>query len=481
MRKIVLAIIAVTYASAAYALPGDQIWMRTYGQAYVEHDGFSLVAVENEQYLLTGWKSDDLNMTDFCMLRINSNGDTLWMRTYPGDLYETAYDGKETSDGGYIMAGEIFPTLGRIDPLIVKVNQIGAVEWQQTYDGNYAEGIKSIFTTSDGGYVIGGWTQSFGAGLSDMYLFKINGSGDLEWQQAYGGSDDDSANEIVPLPDGGYALVGTTHSFGNGGGDAWLVRVDSVGDTLWTRTYGGDQYENAMSIDFTDDGGFAMAGVVVNSQQATSDIMVIRTDSLGSVLWSYTFNFEMGDQAYDIKQTSDDGFIIAGTTDAFGGDALLLKLDSDGQYEWSNTYGGYDRDVAYSVLETSESNYIFAGASASYVEGTACQFYIVGVEGGQMTDIGAEPVLPKNVELLGNYPNPFNAKTSITYALSVESPVTIEIFDILGRKMTAIDGGIQQPGRHSLIWDAAKESSGVFYYRLTALNYSAMGKMLLLK
>ncbi|NQT81047.1 MAG: hypothetical protein HQ555_11740 [Candidatus Aminicenantes bacterium] len=200
-----------------------------------------------------------------------------WARTYGGIDHEVVYSIQQTSDGGYIVAGETssFGAGGR-DIWILKLSSTGVIEWQRTYGGIDNEYVLSIQQTSNGGYIIAGYTYSFGAGTYDIWVFKLSSTGAIEWQRTYGGSSGDGATSIQQTSDGGYIVAGWTFSFGAGGDDAWVLKLSSAGDVEWQRTYGGSALEAAWSIQQTSDGGYIVAGFTYSFSAGEDDFFVLK-------------------------------------------------------------------------------------------------------------------------------------------------------------------------------------------------------------
>ncbi len=248
----------------------------------------------------------------------------------------------------------------------------GSMEWNKTYGGSYSDLAQSMVLTSDGGYALAGYTASFGARYNDFWLVRTDSSGNELWSKMYGGTGDDQAWSLVQTGDGGYALAGYTNSSGAGDYDFWLVRTDSSGNELWSKTYGGARYDGAESMVITSDGGFALVGYTISIGAGNNDFWLVRTDSSGNELWSKTYGGTGYDYAFSVVQTSDGGFAIAGFTNSFGSvtpDFLLVKTDSSGNQLWSKTYGGTGDDECVSVIQTSDGGYALGGCTTSFGAG----------------------------------------------------------------------------------------------------------------
>jgi hypothetical protein len=256
---------------------------------------------------------------------------------------------------------------------------IAGTMWSQTYEGTGFDAVSSIVEASDGGYALSGFVASLGAGLSDFWLIKTDAFGNVEWNQTYGGPEDDIAYNLVKSPDGGYALAGWTESFGAGGHDFWLVKVDELGNMEWSHTYGGTENEVAESLIMTDDEGYLLVGT------KEGDCWVVKTDADGNIMWNHIYGGTENDGANSVAKTSDGGYIIVGSTDSFGAgasDAWLIKIDAFGVEEWNNTYGGPENDRAESVVVTSEGDYVIAGSTRSFGAGASDAWLIKTDENG---------------------------------------------------------------------------------------------------
>ena len=203
-----------------------------------------------------------------------------------------------------------------------------------------------IVQTSDGGYAIAGRTTSFGAGQSDAWLVKTDSVGNIDWNKTYGGALDERANDMCKTSDGGYALAGYTNSFGAGNLDLWLIKVNATGDMQWNKTYGGTGQDQAFEVIQTADGGYVMVGSTNSSGAGGLDFWLFKTNSTGDMQWNKTFGGSGADFGYTVIQASDGGFAMVGYTGSFGAggnDGWFVKTDSAGTMQWNKTFGGTGR------------------------------------------------------------------------------------------------------------------------------------------
>ena len=299
----------------------------------------------------------------------------LFARTYGGISSEGAYSIIQTSDGGYAITGygNSFGA-GYYDFLILKLSSTGAVDWARTFGGAGGDGAYSIIQTSDGGYAVTGYTYSFGAGSTDLLFVKFSSGGTPLWSRAFGGTSSDYAWPITQTSDGGYAIAGGTTSFGAGGCDFLVLKLTSTGILQWVRTFGGVNDDYAYSMTQTTDGGYTIAGRTDSFGAGGWDFLVLNLDSSGNLTWARTFGGTDWDYGYSIAQTLDGGYAVAGWTASFtvgSSDFLILKLSSTGAVDWVRTFGGAGGDGAYSIIQTSDGGYAVTGYTYSFGAGSS--------------------------------------------------------------------------------------------------------------
>jgi len=258
------------------------------------------------------------------------------------------------------------------------------VRFARTYGGTNWEWGLSVQQTSDGGYIVAGYTRSFGAGNFDFLLIKTDAFGNVQWARTYGRIYEDGATSVQQTSDGGYIVAGTTSSFGVGWEDILLIKTDANGNIKWAKTYGRASYRDyAYSVQQTSDGGYIVLGKTESVDGENWGILLIKTDTNGNVQWAKTYGGGGKYKAYSVQQTSDGGYILAGEEYLFvddgGGDyfafstrdynALLIKTDANGNVQWAKTYGGTNYDYATSVQQTSGGGYIVAGRTYSFGAG----------------------------------------------------------------------------------------------------------------
>ena len=218
--------------------------------------------------------------------------------------------------------------------ILLTVSASAQITFQRTYGGTRQDYGRSVAQTAEGGYVVVGRTSSFGAGGADVWVVRTDAIGDTVWTRAFGGPSTEFGNSVIQSADGGYVITAATKSFGAGGYDVWLIKTDAHGDTMWTRTFGGDGGDHGRSVSQTSDGGYIIAGETVSFGAGDYDVYLVKTDAAGDTMWTRTYGGTSIDIGYSVQQTTDGGYIIAGATSSFGAgheDFWFIKTDSLGR------------------------------------------------------------------------------------------------------------------------------------------------------
>jgi len=335
-------------------------------------------------YIITGrTESYGAGLSDFWLVKTDASGNLQWDQTFGGSYYDFAESVQLTSDGGYIIAGytDSYGTDWSEDFWLIKTDGSGNQQWSQTFGDSGFDEAYSVQQTTDGGYIITGWTESYGAGLSDFWLVKTDASGNLQWDQTFGGSDYDEAHSVQQTNDGGYIIVGITRSYGTGDYDYWLIKTDASGNLEWDQTFGGSAPDWAHSVQLTSDGGYIIIGTTYSYGAGGSDFWLVKTDASGNLQWDQTFGGSNSEDAFSVQETKDGGYIITGGTRTYGAgnyDFWLVKTDASGNMQWDQTFGGSASDFANSIQQTNDGGYIIAGGTGSYGSGSS-DFWLIKV------------------------------------------------------------------------------------------------------
>lgn len=279
----------------------------------------------------------------------------LWSKQIGGFQDDYAYSIQPTLDNHYVIVGNTTSYgAGRSDVYLIKIDTNGNVIWEKTYGGANDDYGYAVKNARDGGYIIVGMTNSYGAG-GDLYLIKTDDQGNMVWQKFYGGTNTDYGRDLALVADG-YIITGMTTSFGIGAGDVWLIKTNNNGDTLWTKTFGGTETDCGNSVILTNDNCYTIAGFT-NSFANNIDIYLIKTDAQGEVLWAQTYGTSVADIGNMVRQTADNGYIVVGGN----GSVYVIKVDNSGNLIYTRTYGNAKDDCGYAVEQLSTGNYMIVG------------------------------------------------------------------------------------------------------------------------
>jgi len=408
-----LAVTILIFAAPALA---QTSWWRTYGWSGDEY-GSSVQQTSDGGYMVAG-ETWSFGAGNFYLIKTNAHGEILWSRMYAGPGRCAGLSGQQTSDGGYVITGYVSQSgSGFQDVYLVKTNASGDTLWTRIYDRTDYDWGNSVRQTTDNGYVIAGGTRSF----ADFYLIKTNAQGDTLWTRTYGGRDYDEASSVRQTTDGGYIIAGTTTSFGAGYCDVYVVKTDASGETLWTRTYGGASDDWGCSAQQTTDGGYIMSGYTASF--GGRGVFLIRTNAYGDTLWTRAYGGGFG---YCVQQTTDGGYIVGGEA---SDDVYLIKTDAQGVSLWTRTYGGAGNEKTRSVQQTTDGGYIIAGHTSSFGAG-GDDVYLIKTD--SLGNVGVAEESPK--------PRAKSGELAATVVRSLPQGATV--FDAMGRRVLPTKPGI---------------------------------------
>ena len=384
-------------------------WRRSLGGSGADVAYSSIKQTSDDGFIVAGRStsndgdvSGNQGLSDYWIAKLDASGSLSWQKSLGGGNTDIAYDVQQTLDGGYIVAGHSMSNDGDVlsgnkggyDRWITKLDASGTLLWEKSFGGSGDDLALSIQQTADGGFIVAGDSQSNDGdvlsgnkGGSDQWITKLDASGNLLWEKSFGGSGNESANSVRQTADGGCIVVGSSASndgdvlSGNKGGfDQWITKLDASGSLLWEKTLGGSGDDQAYSVQQTSDGGFIVAGASdstdgdVTGNHGARDCWIVKLDSSGTLLWEEALGGSGDDVARHIQQTSDGGFIVAGTSDSTDGDVTgnhgardywIAKLDASGSLLWEKSFGGSGDEVITGVRQTSDGNLIAAGYSLS--------------------------------------------------------------------------------------------------------------------
>jgi PKD repeat protein len=346
-------------------------WAKTYGGSD-QDEARSIDQTADGGYVIAGLTTSFGGGVDAWILKLDYFGTVEWEKAYGGAESDYANSIQQTADGGYIFAGHT-PSAGQDwgDVWMVKLDPSGNIEWQKRYGGTGFETTDSaqfVQQTSDGGYIVSAYTSSFGAGNSDFWILRLDSIGNVIWQKTFGGGGSELVR-CIRQTDNGYVVTGYSVSFGSGGyPDLWVLSLNGDGDVIWQKSYGDSEWELGNSIQQTTDGGYVVAGQTSSftSGNDVSDLWIVKLGSDGSVTWQKAYDWDWCDEAYSIEQTPDGGYVVLGWSNdsQMDGDLFrVLKVDSNGAVLWEKTYIGSSLDSTGNIQQTPDGGYIAGGWS----------------------------------------------------------------------------------------------------------------------
>lgn len=430
---------AFIYLAIFYSLTFESMAQITFLKHYgpVSGQGNSLIINSNGNYIIAGRRIQSSGVDQFCTYELDIYGDTLWLKHYGTDSMEQANQIIQTNDGGYASIGfsSGYWTNYR-NIYLVKTNNIGDTGWTKQIGGQGHENGTAIVQLNTGEYIIGGTSDFNSNGLFDFYLIKTDINGDTIWTRKYGGTLNEESNSMRRTFEGGYILSGYTESYSNGMKDFYLVRTDSIGDTLWTKHYGGSLDDVSLSVRQTSDSGFVMAGYSESFGISTQNMYIIKTNSVGDTIWTKTFGqptrYSLGN---DIIQTSDGGYAITGLikttipTAAF--DFYLVRLDALGSWMWEKeikvepSIPNSTSSEGKSILQTPDGGFAIAGRYASGIG-----FELLFIKTDSSGIVGINEL--KNPESFKVFPNPFNESATISFK-NIGSNYNLNLYNSQGK------------------------------------------------
>ncbi len=460
----------------------DTAWTKTFGGTEYD-EGKSVQQTTDGGYIITGFIYSNYQF-DVYLIKTDSLGDSLWTRTYGGMNSDYGLSVRQTSDGGYIIAGivGIISLPSHDDAYLIKTDSLGDTLWTRNYGGPSVDFARCVQQTTDEGYIFVGRSRPSYGEEDDIYLVKTDSLGDVLWMKTYGGSPSDHGYCVQQTTDGGYIVGGFSWSTDEECWKNYLIKTDSLGDSLWAKIYGRayDDDDSGIYLQQTKDNGYIIVGQ--DSEGADYDLYLIKTDSLGDTLWTRTYGGTELEVGHSIQLTKDGGYIIAGRTDSYGAggsDVYLIKTDSLGDSLWTKTIGGADYDFGYSVQQTTDGGYIVTGFTYSYGPGRS-DVYLIKIK-PEESGI-EEDITPGLFSLYPASPNPFTSETIVRYEMTKEDYIDIFICNMLGQKVRNLYSGKQSSGTHSVIWNGTgdvgeKLSSGIYFFSIKAGDKEASTKV----
>ena len=493
------------------------LWQRTIGGSNWDEPIFTILTTDNGLFMgghsrsnSSGEKTEDSRGgRDYWILKLDASGTIEWQRTIGGDQQDYLMDAKQTADGGYILAGysnsgisgeKTENSQGSDDYWIIKMNATGTIEWQNTIGGDADDRAQNVEITADGGYLIAGTSDSGISGdrtvlnngdTTDTWIVKLDENGALAWQRAHSYIEDTSIMKIFRLTnDGGYVIGGSDY-YGPSGEEYVVMKVAADGNTVWEKSYGGDNGDTLTDLILTSDGGYIAVGYSFSNasgdktedSRGWSDYWIVKLDADGNFEWDKTLGGSEGDTAYSTTQTADGVYLVTGTSssnisgdkteDGLGQpDYWIVKINEVGIIEGQNTIGGRYLETNPLILLSADGSFTISGASTSDISGDKTEdsrggydFWII-----------------HHAEILGITENPFNDAISL-YPNPVKNTLQINsqgqnidqlnIYAVTGSRIIHADVNAISP-----TVDVSNLATGVYYLQLHSGKKIAVKKFI---
>jgi hypothetical protein len=456
--------------------------MRTYhrgnyeaGLSVQELSGGGFVVVGRTQQLPDG-------NPDIYILRLDSTGDTLWTRKYGWPLIDEPNQVRETSDGNYLIVGKTQAVLdSTYYALLLKVTPGGDTLWTRTYGQGYwySYGL-SVEEVSSGGYILAGGCGTY-TNSTEAFLVRTDSDGDTLWTKLHGTYTQEEAWSVEETFDGGFVAAGVRSL------DVYLLRTDANGDTLWTKQFGGASNDMGLSVKETPDSGFIIAGSTWSYGSGMSDAYYIKTDRNGDLVWERAHGGTQREQVNTVVVTTDNHYVSAGLTESFGPSAAnmwLVKMDSDGDTVWTATYGGSGDDRASWAEETPDGGFILAGSTNSF-GAPQHNVYVVKTAPDQsgVSEFTEAQRAGYNLSVL---PTPSASDVTLEFEVSGPQPVRIAVYNALGQEIAVLENRVMGAGRQRVTWDGLDGRgqpvpAGVYFVRLATASACETSKAVLME
>ncbi len=480
-----MCVLIVLFISISKLTAQDTLWTRTYGGIYNDV-GSSVIEISSGGFLIAGHtQSFGAGSEDVYLIRTDDDGNTLWTKTYGGNNGDKAYSVIEVSSDGFLIAGYTTSYgAGSSDVYLIRTDANGDTLWTRTYGGTSNDEGRDVIEVSSGGFLIAGTTGSFGNNGTDFWLIRTDSIGNTLWSKTYDGGEDDWCYSVCESSSGGFIVTGLTYRSGGAYKYVWLIRTDDNGTTIWENTYGESGAETGHAVIECTDGDYVIAGTSWNQSNGSFDVYLIKTDDNGNTLWTKMYGGTGSDNSYSVAEVSSGRFIIVGETLSFGaggGDVYLIRTDASGDTLWTRTYGGIGDDWGYSVIPCSSNGFAITGYTG--FGAGSIDVWLLRVNDQPVNDINDEPKeqVPQSYSLEQNYPNPFNPNTTIRFSIPEPGIVQIKVFDLLGKEIKTLLNEYKQTGSYEVDFEAGDLPGGIYLYRMKSSGYLVTKKMLLLK
>ncbi len=443
-----------------------------------EDGAYDMAICPDGGFILAGFTTDMFYDHGAYLVRTDVNGGFMWSKSivFPGK-YTELYALINTMDGGFLGAGRIYEdNSGR--SILIRMNSNGDTLWTRKYTFfSDEENAFTVIQTPDSGFVFCGtsyqgkgqnilWTQN-------IFIAKIDQYGNSLWFQTIGPPNSiNLVSHIIQSSDDGFIICGQHDGLADPGSEALLIKTNGQGIQQWYRTYGGvGRISYASCVNESPDGGYIICGSYFPSiyiLPGSGDLFLIKTQSNGDMIWSKTYGGDDRDLGYSVDIAADEnGYIFCGSTMSFDNgdeDLYLLHTDLDGDSLWALNYGGAGYEIGYTVFTTNDDGYVACGLTDSFGTGMSDAYLVKTDKNGLITGIDENPSGTDQIRI---YPNPVSEHATIEFNLVKEANVKIIVFNCLGQQVSMPVNLIVSPGMQSFTWSLNDIADGVYFLKIT--------------
>ena len=459
-----------------FAQAPDTVWTKLIGHSTGSWIDEGIEAVDGGFLALGMYTKEGTNDWDAWLVRFDAQGDTAWTKLFGGGYGDYGRDIVRMADTGFVILGKKQTArYGDYYVWLYGIDTAGNTTWEKIMAKT--ENPWGLALAADSGFGIVATLETSVTPMNDIVLIRADSKGDTLWSRRFGGPQADDAEAIVATPDAGFLILANTRSYGPGNGDAYLLKVNKHGDSVWARTFGGAQWDDCSQIKPTSDGNYLIAGTSY-SFGVSGTVYAIKVSPEGTTIWESNVAGP-GGGAFDFTELPDGGFLLTGAKYpgiSSTNDVYIVRIDLAGNLLWSKTVGTRVHESGVCVHQMPDGCSLIVG---NY--GSSDNIYAIKLT-VEPTGVRDTPGgVPRTVALHQNYPNPFNPSTTITFELPQSLMVRLCVYDILGREVTVLVDEKRNAGVHEVTFDASGLPSGVYPYRLQAGDVTHSKCLILLK
>jgi hypothetical protein len=452
------------------AQPPSKFHCRYGGSGY--DVGYDVKQTLDKGYIITGSTSSfGQGNTDIYLLKLDSMGQVKFQTSFGGYSNDIGKSILVLPDSGFVIVGYTSSMgIGGYDILMVKADKNGALQWQKTFGGTDWDFAHCIKKTSDGGFIIGGTTYSFGYGNADGYVIKTDANGIVEWSKTYGGKKDDEFKSVIETNDGNYALAGYTKSYADSLGDAWVFKIAANGDSIWSNYYGNKRNDYVNDLVQDNQGDYYVAGAIDSLKAGYLDAYAFKLNSSGMLLWRWVDGFVNTNDSYNsvVLSKKTPGNSIYSQTETFPGFGIhikIMELNSGGNYFYATEYGGILADEIFQLDNTNNKGYVGVGYTNNY-NAKLTDVYVLKLDTnlvGSSSIVSIDEIADEEIQLKV-YPNPTSKEINIICSVPVKNE-NVSLFNLFGEEINC-HNRILSSDNKSKKMNVEGLKNGIYYLRI---------------